>query len=233
MSQKKLPSHKSNEDLLKDLNLEDEQISPDVEEKIQSSDTILAFLRFFNIEPGKQEVKAKYLYKLYSKFTEKPLNKLTFSIQMGEYFQFKSGLHDETKVYLVNQKVLNLSEKLLNFLEKQTRHPRHKALSSKAHFESFINKYGLKPGEKQDWIWVSIDLLYNLYDKWVYSIKRKQPMAKDEFERICHAYFIHKDNKRITWFKIHTSILQHVSKDMDTKIKARNSFSNEKEKKQT
>lgn len=227
MSQKKLPVTKSTEELLKDLEVPEEI----VEEKIESKDTVITFLRFYNIEPGLEKIHQRQLYKLYKEFTENPLIQYTFAENLSLYIPWT--MVKEQKVYLINQKAMNLSEKALEFLDKQTKHPRHKALPSQAHFKNFVDKYNIKRGTGTNWIWVSAVIFYNLYDKWTYSIKKKSPFSEKSFRDLCKLYFEHKEDPQLLWFKLNISICQHLSREMDKKYKARKRLPHEKKEEST
>lgn len=228
---KRQPVHKTTQELLDDLNSQQE--TPNIsEEKIQSQDTLLTFLRFYNIEPGTHPIKARYLYKLYKQFTENPITSIQFNTQIGYYLKFvrpsfkNNKKIEPSKYYLINKTVLNLSERALEFIESIDKNPPHKSLDWKAHFDNFLAKYDIKPG-KDKYIWVSTTTLYNLYDKWKYEIKRKKGLSRNEFVQFCKIYFEHKQETMSLYYKIDESI-----KDKMSETKARNSLTNEKEKKQ-
>lgn len=221
---KKLPNSKSLEELLKDLENPSESETIQVEE-----DSILTFLSFYNIEPGKEKIKDTLLYKLYKQFTKDPKSAQGFHTAIGSYIPTVTEFNYQ-RFYLINQKVLNLSKRALEFLKKDVKaRPRHRVISLRIHFDNYMKKYALEP--KDEFIWASFDVLYNLYDKWTYEIKKKNRLSLEEFRKLCQIYLIHKENKTAQWFKVNISITKHLSKEMDKKIKARNSFPNEKEEK--
>lgn len=228
MVSKKLPNSKSTEELLKDLDSAQEEFLNDTTKPIDQEDTIITFLRFYNIEPGTQQILQKYLYKLYKQFTKDPVNSRSFSNSIIQYIP-SIVKHDE-RFFLINQKVLNLSERAMKFIEEDKN--RSLKVSWKFHFDNFIKKYEIKAGKGDDWIWVSSDILYNLYDKWVYEIGRKTSLLVPEFRKLCKVYFSTKEGKHSPWYKLDNSILKHVSPEMDSGIKARNSSNNEKKEKQ-
>ena len=223
---KKQPVQKTTAELIEDLTSEVEV----TEEKIQSEDTILTFLRFYNIEPGTHPIKDKYLYKLYKEFTKEPVNSKSFQKAMGYYLKSVNPQKSNTisisgKYYLINKKLLNLSEKALEVIQKSDKAPQHKSLAWKAHFDGFLKRYGIEAGKDGNYIWASTNTLFNLYDKWTFEIKRKTGLSKREFIKLCKAYFEHKqDNNNYLWYKIND-----ITKDKKSETKARNSLTNEKE----
>lgn len=225
---KRLPNNKTNEELLKELN----SVEESQEEISSEEDGILTFLRFYNIEAGKNKIKARYLYKLYKQFTKNPKNNKSFNIILGYYLPFISEKGNIEKCYLLNQKVLNLSKRALEFLEKEPKRPKHRSLPWIEHFNGFIKKYDIKAGSDENYVWVSSFILFDLYDKWVYEIRKKRNLSKFELIQLCKASFLSKKDSITDWFKIDTSITKHLSREVDEKIKARNSLTNETKEKQ-
>ncbi len=227
---KKQPVQKTTEELLKDLDNPSISTTPVIEEKIQSEDTVLTFLRFYNIEPGTYTIKDTYLYKLYRQFTSEPVTSKTFQKALGYYLKYVQPKfpNDKTvtgKHYLINKKMLNLSEKALELVKKSDKTAQHKSLTWKTHYDSFLKRYGIEAGKDGDYIWASTTTLFNLYDKWTYEIKRKIGLSKREFIKFCKAHFEYKQDKNTLWYKIND-----ITKDKKSEIKARNSLTNEKEK---
>lgn len=220
MALKKSANNKSTEELLKDLETEIEgKVS---ERKIQSEDSVITFLRFYNIEPGNQKIKTTYLYKLYKDFTKNPHSSYTFAKKIGNYLTRIAAKYGDH--YLINQKVLNLSEKALEILKKNDVDNTHGSLPKKQHFDNFIKKYNIKPGTSDSWIWISTQALFNVYDKWSYSIKKKNPLSLNRFRDLCKVYFPFKQDQMTYYFKI-------TPLDMMSEEQARNSLTNEKKEK--
>ena len=225
---KKLPNSKSLEELLKDLDDPNEST-----EQIQiEENSILTFLSFYNIEPGKERIRNTFLYRLYKQFTKDPKSPKAFHRVLYDYIPFVEEFNDD-KFYLINQKVLNLSKRVIEFLKKDDKSKlRKRATSWKFHFDNFVDKYDIKPGDDKNFIWVSFPILYNMYDKWTYEIKKNNRLSLEEFRRLCQIYLNHKESKKTQWFKVNNSITKYISREMDKKLKARNRSPNEtKEKK--
>jgi len=229
MASNKLPSKKSIDELLEDLNVEVKE-SPTIQKKIETEDTIFAFLKFYNIEPGIQKIHQIHFYELYKQFTKKPVSPTAFNQTLPLYIPFIK-IRNSNKIYLINQKALNLSEKALEFIEKKTR-PGHKILKKQIHFQNFLKRHDIQPGKSNNFLWVSSVILYNLYDKWSYSIKKEQPLTIKEFRKLCRIYFSCKEDPQVLWFKIDNSILKYITPEMDSGKQTRNRLTNEKEEKQ-
>lgn len=226
MAQKKSPDNKTTEELLEDLN------NPTDSEEviINEEDTILTFVRFYNLQPGLIKIKGKHLYSLYRKFTKEPKISKSFHEDISQYIPYMRDEKTE-RVYLINKKMLNLSEKALELIKKENKAPKHARVIYKLHFENFINKFDIKSGNDTSFVWASIKILYNLYDKWVYGIRKTRPLSKQEFREFCKVHFKHKETDDGYWFKLNDNILEHVTPEMDSGTKARNSLPNEKEEK--
>jgi predicted NUDIX family phosphoesterase len=223
---KKIPNTKTTEELLQDLN--DAKEIPEEYKVIDEDDSVLTFIRYYNIQPGKIPVKKVYLYKLYKKFTKEPLVRRAFSIQMNQYFDTSS--YNTNAYWLINQKALNLSEKALQVLKKETTKQNVTKMPSKHdHFESWIKHDNITKGTDSNWIWVSAIMLYNIYDKWAYFHKKKT-LSRDNFNKMLRLYFPDlKQTYRGLYFKLNNSICKHITPDMESGKLARNSLTNEKE----
>lgn len=228
MALKKQPNKKSTEELLEILN----NSETSKEDKIDhEEDTIITFLRFYNIEPGNQKILDSFLLKLYNQFTKNPVSSRIFVERIAHYIPYVIKYNNK-KYYLISQKALNLSEKAYEFVKNQNSYPKHRSINWKLHFENFLKKYDIKSGKNSEYLWISFKMLYNLYDKWIYEIKKKQWISEREFSKLCKIYFTHKNAKSSLWFKIDESISNKLTKDMMSELKARTSSINEKEKKQ-
>lgn len=220
---KKIPSTISTEELLKELektpNIEKAEVI--TQKPVKESD-ILKFLTKFNIEPGNHTIERKIIYNLYQNYSETPIGEKKFYKKLSEYLTSVKG--QRTRVFFhINQKSLDLSEKVTNLLKPRTR-PSTKMIPLQMHFNNFVKKYELKVGKKPNFIWVSVKVLYDLYDEWVFNIRKKKPLGYKEFNNFCKIYFpVTKESDGKVWLMLNDSASEL--------IKARNSFKNEKEKK--
>lgn len=222
---KVIPSTISIEDLLKELENAKEP-EPTVEKEVKKrvgEDSLLKFLTEFNIEPGSQKVDRKIIYKLYEQYTSQPLGEQKFYKEISNYLVTTKGKYMMYRKFLhINQKSLDLSEKVINYLKPKKR-PKTKMIPMQMHFQNFINKFNLKPGKSPDNIWVSIRTLYDLYDEWIYKIRKKRPLTFNNFTNFCKLYFpAVKYTTGKVWVSLDDSIKQL--------IEARTSFKDEQEK---
>lgn len=217
----KLPSTISTEDLLKELEKTPVQEQLEIPKPKKEND-IMRFLTTFNIEPGDQMIERKIIYKLYEQYSQDPVGEKKFYKLLAKYITTTNG--KRTRVFFnINQKSLDLSEKVTNLLKPRTR-PSTKMIPLQMHFNNFVKKYELKAGKKPNFIWVSTKVLYDLYDEWVFAIRKKKPLSYKEFTNFCKIYFpISKESDKKVWLMLNDSASEL--------IKARNSFKNEKEKK--
>lgn len=220
---KQIPTTISTEDLLKELEKTPEVVE-EVKSKATKSNEILNFLYTFNVEPGNFEIERKIIYNLYKNYSDKPMGEKRFYKQLEQYLTTTKG--KRTRVFFnINQKSLDLSEKVTNLLKPRTR-PSTKMIPLQMHFNNFVKKYGFKAGTKPNFIWVSVKVLYDMYDEWVYEIRKKKPLGYKEFTNFCKIYFpVSKEGDGKVWLMLNDSV--------SDVIKARNSFKNEKEKKST
>ena len=210
-----MPEEKTIEELLKELECE----SPIEIKPVVKKSNILKFLEQFNIEHGYCLIQREILYKLYKQYSDKPMNKRKFYREIQNYLkQVKSSLY-------INQKSFDLSEKVINLLKPNTK-VTSRMIPMQMHFNNFIKKYDLKPGKHPNNIWVSVKTLYDLYDEWVYEIRKKRPLNFYEVLNFCKIYFpkSKKDQNDKIWISLDDSI--------EETIKARKSYINEKKEEQ-
>ena len=154
----------------------------DSEEQKEYSDQVLNFIAFYNLKPGNNLVKATVLYKLFKNWSKADVSSGTFTNRLKEIFPYQV-IKDGT-FFSLDQSALNLSEAALKLL--QTKPERHLLPSYKRHFESFLNRYQVTEGT----YWVESYILYYLYDKWLYEIKRKtNHLGYQSFNNLMSLYF--------------------------------------------
>lgn len=173
-----LPNTLTQEELLKIL----KEDPSEIKEEDNQTDDILGFVSFFNLKPGKNLVPKKLIYQLYQYWSKAPISSNNFFNKFTLYFQ-PTGYGHRTSFYL-NLESINISKRLLKLIDKHTR-IKTKSPTYKRHFESFLNHYKLKAGK----IWIESYILYYLYDKWTYKIKKKHPLSKEQFYNFCKLYF--------------------------------------------
>ncbi len=224
MGSKLRPDKKTTEELLKDL----ENSSHSDKRKIHVNDDILSFLRFYNLEEGRFKVKSYVLYKLYRWYTQTPRSKMSFHLKMNQYLPIHKE-RDEV-YYKINRKAVNLTEKALEILKPK----REKTLynGNSLNFKNFIKKFNLKIGTDDSFIWISIDMLYDLYDEWTYNIYKKNPMDRYAFMSFCSLYFPKcKRSSDVLWFQMSETIKETLTEERISRLKARKLNPDEKESK--
>lgn len=201
MDQRKTPTDHSVEELLGSLDSKETS-----EEYIPN--TVLNFISAYKITPGKDAVSHRVLYQLYRLWCKDAVSKEIFELEMAKYFI----IHQKGPrfYYLINQKALDLSKKAFKLILDSTT-DRTKSPPWKKHFESFLSKYDLKPGD----YYLESFVLYDLYDQYVYETKKKQPLGEDQFYNFCKLYFTDKrlTSNRVSWFGVDKSIKKYVTDD--------------------
>lgn len=220
----KIPSTISVEDLLKELENSKEVDAKETKVPVKEN-SLLKFLNEFNIEPGTHKVDRKIIYKLYEQYSLHPLGEKKFFKEVSNYLATSDGRYMKYRKFLhINQRSLDLSERVINLLRPKSR-PKTKMIPMQMHFQNFVNKFNLKVGKSPNSIWVSVPTLYDLYDEWVYGIRKKRPLAIKEFTNFCKLYFPIKRTNSKVWVSLDDSIKQL--------IEARTSFQDEKEEEST
>jgi len=214
---KQLPSTISTDDLLKQLENEKPFVEKNDKEpskrRPKKESEILSFLNTFNIQPGDERIHGRIIYNLYKKYADDPLSEIKFYNRLINYIKIHQGY------FFVNQKSLDLSERVIAFLTPTPR-PKTKIVPLQIHFNNFIKKFDLKSGKAPHHIWVSLKTLYDLYDEWTYNIRKKKPLGYKHFSKFCQIYFpITKQTTGKIWISLDESITEF--------IKQRNVFKSE------
>lgn len=190
----KLPSELSEEELLKSLESEEEIIP-------QAANNVVAFLLFYNIEPGVFPVKSRVLYKLYTKYTKEPVPVQVFSLEVGNYIKNVTGyLH-------INKSAFKIADKTFELLQKRNYQT---SPILKRHYENFIKTYNFQIGS----IWTCSNDLYQEYRNWCKKVGRRRPISKMNFNKLCILYFKEKIVKGKKYYGINRK-LDHVQEEKE------------------
>lgn len=219
MSSSKLPSDISTEDILKALSKEAESITGTTSIRIKRTEIVLSFLNMFDIKPGSDPIDRQILFNLYARYERSQKIKRakkarTFYNKLQDYLKITGSI-----VY-INQKSLDLSERVLNLLKPKER-PQLNVMPLQLHFQNFIKKYSIKPGKKTNFIWVTATALYDLYDEWAYSIRKKKPLTFVLFCQFSKIYFptTKKDSFSKLWISLDDSITSAIESRMKNEEK--------------
>lgn len=219
---KKLPTEVDLNSLLESLNNDDGK-----EQIIDYHNDIVPFLSKYEIKPGEHLLKRNLLYKLYRLYSKDPRGLQAFSIEVNKYLvQICQG---RTEYYKINQDSFKLSEEVHRLLQKPKR-DFTKSPVMKKHFEQYMGRFELKPGN----YWIEGYLLYLLYDGWYYQSGRKAPIGYKNFIKLCRLYFKSEriTANRVTWFAVDEQLLQHVTQDRIASMREkRKEFYGKKKKK--
>lgn len=207
---RKLPHKISDEDLLEALKSTTKD-TPSQEEfsnyPVLQNDVVM-FLSFYQIEPGKDTVPQKMLYDLYKLWSNNPISKVSFGIEISKFLL----IHQKGPrwYYLINRSSLNLTKAAFDLVNKQTIN-KAKSPPWRKHFENFLNKYEIKPGD----YFLESFVLYDLYDEYVYGLNKKLPLGEDQFFNLCKIYFKHKrkTSNYLTWFGVDKSITKTLTRE--------------------
>lgn len=199
--QQSLPGNLSLEDLLEAINSPQEHVG--AEKPLNDDSTVYGFLVTYGIKPGNYPVKARLFYELYKRWTKDPLEKASFDYQIAKYLVY--GQKYNQKIYFIDKDAFKISEEIQRLLTPKNK---TKSKSYKKHFETYLKKYNIKPGN----FWVESYVLYYLYDKWVYGIKKKTPLGEQQFHLFCKLYFKHKriGSSRVMWFGVNGEDLMKI-----------------------
>lgn len=219
-----LPGNLSLDDLLEAINSPQEHVKP--ESPISEDSSVYSFLITYGIKSGDHPVKARLFYELYRRWTKNPIEKSKFDVEITKYIIATQKYRQN--VYLIDKDAFKIGEEIQRFLTPKNK---IKTKSYKKHFEYYLSKHNIKPGT----YWIESYVLYYLYDKWVYSIKKTAPLGEIQFFNFCKLYFKQKRNSssRVTWFGIDKeSLMQFITEQQIQRIRlGRSSFYVKKSKK--
>lgn len=187
------------EDLLAAATSLDE--SQEVEVSTDTSD-VLSFVMAYGLKPGDYQVTNRLLYSLYRHWAKNPISRQSFAMELGKYI-----IPDSRGYHFVDRPAFKVSQEVEKYLIKSTRSAT-KVKSYKRHFDNYLKKYSLKPGD----YYIETFVLYYLYDKWTYGIKKKRPLGQNQFTSLCELYFKKKrnNNSRVMYFGIDRKALFQV-----------------------
>lgn len=189
-----LPNNLTIEELLESA--EDDKQEKEIN-NIDWNNDVVSFLLTFNIKSGPHPVPKPLFFALYKHWSKNPIIKTKFNIEIAKFLiRHQKG---PNQFYLIDKDAFKISEEIQQFILKKTV-DKTKSKSYKKHFENFLKKYQLKQGN----YYVESYILYYLYDKWVFSIKKKAPLGENQFFNFCKLYFTFKRNSesRVSWFGV-------------------------------
>lgn len=167
---KKLPATLAEDDLLKIL--EDKTV--DAPEQL-SEHSVIQFLADFGIYPGKSKVSGTMLYKLYKNANPyKFVSSWEFHALLKGYLEHIIEGKALRVIYLLNRDTKNITLELTRFLsKKELKGESIKSKEYARHFERFLKRYILKPGQGR----IPVTALYFFYDKWKYNEDKKDRLT--------------------------------------------------------
>lgn len=205
MEQKKHNTNLSTEELLEALD------QSDAVDEFVSSDPIFSFIQTFNIREGNKKIKCDLIYdlfKMWNKFSN--IKRLKFFHEFEKYFQIHN-LHSKSlrsRHYLLDNDMLEIVKNIETY---KKIHPENKKKykSVKKHFETFLNFHGIKEGQ----LYIESDVLYHIYDTWIYRNNGHSYLSYERFTNICSLYFTprHFEGSEMIWFGLDSSIKQYIS----------------------
>lgn len=218
MPLKQLPSDKKLEELIQIVEAVPEftqKGEETLEELIDGvPNDITGFLSFFHIKHGPNVIRVRLLYHLYRHWSKNPVSDKKFRIEINKYLIPQTI--DNAHYYLLNQQAFSLSKKSYDLLNKQVFN-KTKSPYFKKHFENFLTKHDIQPGS----YWVESYLLFYIYDRWAYSIRKKLPLGNKQFYAFCKLYFKHRrrTENRTEWFAVSESVRKYLPEETVAQIK--------------
>jgi len=188
MERKKLHNDASLEELLQ---VASEQSENNIVDDGVFDDDIPSFIIKHQLKPGDKVAHSDIIYRIYSKYSDNPVNQVGFTRQFSLYFPRKEGY------YLINKDPSELIADLSLAIKKR-RSPRIRQKATKLQFQSFLNKHEIDKGEE----WIEFHIIAHFYDKWIYETKRKRAIKAIDFLALMRVFFENKKTKDGYVFKI-------------------------------
>lgn len=206
-----MPHELTDEELLESLKnapKEDEQVISRVE------NDVITFLSAYNIKHGNHFVKKRLLYDLYRKWSKDPITTGSFSLEMGKYLRCHSAGPDA--YFYINKYTLDISKEIEILILNHTV-DRRKSIPWKTHFDKFLSHFNIQAGK----YFVPIHALYDLYDEFLYTTKKKSKLGHNQFFNFCGLYFKKKriGSNTVAWFGVTESIKQYLTDERMERLK--------------
>ena len=209
MSRKKILSEYSEDQLLNSLNQETEETP-----SLEYSNDIIKFFTFYNIEPGPHQITKKGLISLYRKWSEDPVNRFQFLVEVNKYLiEFSRG---NRSYYKINQKALHLSAKAFKHIN-ANKVDKRKSKTYRKHFESYLEHYNIQKGSYH----MESEILYHLYDRWNYEHHRSNRLGEQQFMNYLGLYFesYKEREKDKTYYMVDKNNIKHLTTETISNIR--------------
>ena len=145
----------------------------------------LRFIQVFNLKPGNESVTPKALYGLYVKWSQTPVSRRSFFLEISNFFEKRRSSSKE--YYMLNLGPTQIAHLTAanKVVQDKTKMP-----SYKKHFETFLKKFNLTKGTFQ----LKTSVAYDLYDKWQYDNGNdyRNPLSAYVFDEFMKLYFNYK-----------------------------------------
>jgi hypothetical protein len=169
------------------------------------SDPIFSFIETFGIKDGPHKVRMVLLYELFKKWNRRSkMPRNTFYTSIRKYLTVKNVSVNAKAC--VNKEITDLIKHLGHF-KSQNIKTNHKKTQN--HFNKFLEIHNIKTGD----LYIEADVLYHIYDTWIYRNNIHQQLSYERFQNICELHFDTKEftGSELLWFGVDDSIKQHIS----------------------
>lgn len=173
---------------------------------------LLEFISFYQLRPGTNKVTPAILFELYKLWSKKPIKQKAFTKQMGEMLPTERTF--SLRYYLLNCPQNSVLGYVIKYLK--THNKTHSKVY-KQHFDNFLKKYEIKNGS----FFIKDFVLFDLYDQWVYQIRKRRPFSYNQFQNFCKLYFEHKYIEPNNWYGVDQSIIRYLSEEMTHALKTK------------
>jgi hypothetical protein len=153
VSDKRLPSSLSSEELLGQLDSADDDVLFDVEEN-----DVVTFLTRLKITPGLIPVKKKLIFSYYIKWSHDCVPQKKFSTIVDRYYKTNN------EYIFVNQDAFKITKQLKGLHKSKTKYIKNKFALN---FVEFLKDKNIVAGTK----WIKADILFYYFDQWAFKRK--------------------------------------------------------------
>lgn len=205
---KKLLTHQLTDDeLLNQLDKEsnDQDSSTEV---VGYKNDVLSFCANFNIIRGSKVVKKALLWSLYKYWTKDSVGRYDFYREMSGHFYSNTSRGKNGAYYKINRDSIDLSKELGLLMDTQKLY-KVKSTRWNLHFSAFMKQFELEKGD----IWIEVQILFWLYDKWLWARNKKLNMSYVQFLRFVEKNFTTKITSHKRYAKVGDTVFNHVEKD--------------------
>lgn len=168
----------------------------------QQRHDVTDFISVYGIKSGNHKVKIRLLYTLYKIWSKNPIKVTWFTKVIGLLF-----LTDSNNFVSIDFPALELFKQ---YEKTKIKSNKTNKRGYKEHFDKYIKRHSIISGG----LYIKDVVLFNIYDKWIYSTKNKKSLGLNQLNNFLKLYFKYKLIDGNYWYGLDKSIEQYLTTDL-------------------